>query len=188
MPLDDATDLASQHYRHSTLRERIVEHLFIGETLRRLWQRQVTEVEVLRSEFDAGGYDLVMSYRTITRYIQFKTKTLGGSADEVKINLKLMDKPSGCVLWIVVTPDLLLDHYLWFGGLPGAALSDISQNAVAKHTKGTAEGTKNERPNHRLVRISKFEKLLTLDAVLDRLFGVFEQDRAAPASPDQALG
>lgn len=49
----------SAHSLHSTLRERIVEHVFIGDALRRLWQREVRDVEILRSEFDAGGYDLV---------------------------------------------------------------------------------------------------------------------------------
>jgi len=53
--LDDLTEQASPHYINSTLRERIVEHVFVGEALRRLWQLGVTDVEVLRSEFDAGG-------------------------------------------------------------------------------------------------------------------------------------
>ena len=38
---DPLTGDTERHYQHSVLRERIVEH-----------------VEVLRSEFDAGGYDL----------------------------------------------------------------------------------------------------------------------------------
>jgi hypothetical protein len=33
---------ANSHYIHSTLRERIVEHVFVGEALRRLWQLGVT--------------------------------------------------------------------------------------------------------------------------------------------------
>lgn len=53
--MDDLTEQASPHYINSTLRERIVEHVFVGEALRRLWQLGVTDVEVLRSEFDAGG-------------------------------------------------------------------------------------------------------------------------------------
>ncbi len=63
---DEAIDEANSHYLNSTLRERIVEHVFVGETLRTLWQLGVTDVEVLRSEFDAGGYDLVMSYTPST--------------------------------------------------------------------------------------------------------------------------
>jgi hypothetical protein len=131
----------------------------------------VTDVEVLRSEFDAGGYDIVMSYRKIVRHIQFKTVMVDGKAANTKVSLKLMEKPSGCVIWIVVTPDLDLKSYLWFGGPPGGPPPDIRDMRVAKHTKGNAEGTKLERPNHRLVPRGLFEKLDTLDVVPHRLFG-----------------
>lgn len=142
-----------------------------GKRSRRRWQLGVPCVEVLRSEFDAGGYDLVMSYRNVTRHIQLKTKTVGGKTDAVRINVKLMDKPSGCVLWIVVTPDLVFDHYLWFGGEPGEPLPDISANMIAKHSKGTSLGKKNERPMHRVIARGKFERILALDLSLGKLFG-----------------
>jgi hypothetical protein len=58
--MDIETGAETSHFLHSTLRERIVEHVFVGDALRRLWQHGVTDVEVLRSEFDAGGYDLVI--------------------------------------------------------------------------------------------------------------------------------
>ena len=60
---------------HSTLRERVVEHVFVGEALRALWKQRIRAVEVLRSEFDAHGYDLVMARGPIVRHIQFKTGT-----------------------------------------------------------------------------------------------------------------
>lgn len=167
----EATERANPHFINSTLRERIVEHVFVGEALRRLWQRDVTDVEVLRSEFDAGGYDLVMSLRKIVRHIQFKTTVVGGKATSTKISLKLLEKPSGCVVWIIVTSKLELQSYLWFGGSPGNPLPDILGMKPAKHTKANAQGVKAERPNHRLVRRSQFEKLDTLDRVLERLFG-----------------
>lgn len=156
---------------HSTLRERIVEHVFVGDALRRLWQRGITDVEVLRSEFDAGGYDLVMSHGKVVRHIQFKTTALGGKAANTKLSLQLAAKPSGCVLWIIVTPDLALHSFLWFGGAPGEPLPDLSEFRIAKHTKGNAEGTKTERPNHRVVPRGRFEVLASLDAVLEHLFG-----------------
>ena len=162
---------ASPHFIHSTLRERIVEHVFVGEVLRRLWQLDVTDVEVLRSEFDAGGYDLVMSYRKVVRHIQLKTVMLDGKAANTKVSLKLMEKPSGCVIWIILTPELQLQSYLWFGGLPGERLPDIRKMKVAKHTKGNAKGIKAERPNLRIVPRSRFETIETLDALLCRLFG-----------------
>jgi hypothetical protein len=165
-----ATDIS--HYIHSTLREKIVEHVFVGEALRRLWKYGATDVEVLRSEFDAGGYDLVMGYRKIVRHIQFKSITDGGKATGVNVSLKLMEKPSGCVIWIVVSPkELELKSYRWFGAAPGQRLPDISERKLAKHPKGNAQGIKLEKPNHRVVPIGAFEKLDTMDAVLNKLFG-----------------
>ncbi len=174
----EPTDGGTSHYLHSTLRERIVEHVFVGDALRRLWQRGVTDVEVLRSEFDAGGYDLVMSHRRIVRHIQFKTSTVGGKAASIKAGLKLMEKPSGCILWIVVTPGLDLQSYLWFGGPPGDPLPDIAGMKVAKHTKGNADGLKAERPNQRIIPRSRFERLDSLDDILERLFGPIQDATA----------
>ncbi|MCP1174498.1 hypothetical protein [Ralstonia chuxiongensis] len=170
-PEDLLTENREFHYTHSVLRERIVEHVFIGEALRRLWQRGITEVEVLRSEFDAGGYDLVMSYGAIVRHIQFKAIVVGGSRTSITANLNLTQKPSGCILWIVVTPALDFHSYLWFGSAPGQPLPDISGMKVAKHAKANADGVKLERPNQRVVPRSAFTPLASLDAVLEQLFG-----------------
>jgi hypothetical protein len=147
--MDDITEVASSQYVHSTLRERIVELVFVGEALRKLWQLGVTDVEVLRSEFDAGGYDLVMSLQKVVRHIQFKTIMAGGKAASVNVSMKLSEKPSGCVIWIVITPKLDLQSYLWFGGAPGEPLPDISHMKPSKHAKANVQGIKTERPNHR---------------------------------------
>ncbi len=159
------------HSRHSTLRERIVEHIFVGDVLRRLWQLGITDVEVLRSEFDAGGYDLVLSRGPIIRHIQLKSLSEGGKASATKISVKLVNRPSACVIWIVVTADLHPSTYLWFGSEPGRPIPDISGLKVAKHTKGNADGIKAERPDHRVLLRRSFTELKSIDAVLIRLFG-----------------
>jgi hypothetical protein len=162
----------TSQYSHSMLRERIVEHVFVGEALRQLWKRGALDVEVLRSEFDAGGYDLVMTYRKIVRHIQFKSVTEAGKATRVSVSLKLMEKPSGCVIWIVVSPrDLQIKSYRWLGEAPGEPLLNNTDWKVAKHTRANAEGKKLERANHRIVPLTRFEQLPDIDAVLDRLFG-----------------
>lgn len=164
--------LSASHYTQSTLRERIVEHVFVGEALRRLWKRGATDVEVLRSEFDAGGYDLVMSYKKTVRHIQLKSTIEGGKTASVSVNLKLMDKPSGCVIWIGVDSETLdLKSYRWLGCAPGEPLRNINEMKVAKHVKGNAQGVKAVKPNHRMVPRSQFKQLSNMDAVLDRLFG-----------------
>ena len=164
-------EVESSHYIHSILRERIVEHMFVGKALQKLWNLGARDVEVLRSEFDAGGYDLVMTYGKIVRHIQLKTVMEKGKAAHVKVSLKLMEKPSGCVIWIVVDPKLELKSYRWFGGAPGQPLRDISEFKLAKHPKANAQGLKLEKPNHRVVPLRHFQNLDTLDAVLKQLFG-----------------
>lgn len=173
--MDDQTDQqtghSDQHTVHSVLRERIVEHLFIGRILQLLWQRGVMDVEVLRSEFDAGGYDLVMSYGNIVRHIQLKVAVAGGKRASVTANLNLLQKPSGCIIWIVVTQKLDFESFLWFGNPPRQPLPDIRDMKVAMHTKANADGVKLIRPNQRIIPRSAFAPLLSLEEVLERLFG-----------------
>ena len=76
------------------------------------------------------------------------------------------------MILIVVTRELEIKHYLWFGGLPGQPLPDIQNLKVAKHAKANAEGVKSERPDQRLIPRSNFENLSSLEAVLNRLFGI----------------
>jgi hypothetical protein len=163
--------MSELHFRNSVLREVIVEHLLVGKLLQRLWQRGIADAEILHSEFDAGGYDLVLSWRTVTRHIQLKTKLREGRTARVSVGLNLATKPSGCVIWIVLTNELEFVEFLWFGAEPGSPLPDISAMPIARHTKGNSEGLKGERANHRIVSRANFTSLKTLDDLIDKLLG-----------------
>jgi hypothetical protein len=172
--MDSVAQDETLDYVHSTLRERIVEHLFVGEALQWLWvhrKADLADVEVLRSEFDAGGYDLVMSCKKIVRHIQFKTTLVKGKRANVNASLKLMDKPSGCIIWIFITPELKLHEYRWLGNSPGQPFPDIKEMKHAKHTKGNAQGKKAGRPQHRIISKAKFSKPCKLDEIMKHLFG-----------------
>jgi len=171
MNIDGTMGAEVNDSENSKLRELIAEHLFVGEALRHCWTRGVTDVEVLRSESDYFGYDVVMARGEIVRHIQLKTRRSDGKRREINASLKLMDKPSGCVIWIMLTPDLRLDHFFWFGGEPGKPMEDISGGKTLKHSKGDASGNKAERPAHREIPIAKFTRLESIHAVLERLFG-----------------
>ena len=90
--------MTDEHTIHSSLREKIVEHVFIGEALRALWRQRRSDIEVLKAEVDAGGYDLVMELHGITRHIQLKTSNRDATTGVQKVSLALARKPSGCVL------------------------------------------------------------------------------------------
>jgi hypothetical protein len=155
--------------KHSpTLRERIVEHVFVGEVLRTLWRRGVTDVEILRPEFDAHGYDVVMSRGPVVRHVQLKTQAAG----KVSVGRALAEKPSGCVVWISLNKETLeLGPFMWFGGAPGKPLPDIASYPNPRRATHNADGVRPVRKNHHVLPPAAFTKLKTLDEVVVRLFG-----------------
>ncbi|MGO4304476.1 hypothetical protein [Cupriavidus sp. RAF12] len=142
--MEDIDAQPADHSIHSVLRERIVEHLFVGQALQRLWQVGITDAEVLRSEFDAGGYDLVMSYRNLVRHIQLKVPVVDATTSKITANLKLQKRPCGCVLWILVRPCLTIDSYRWFGARLGSRFRPLTKRR-SPNTRG--EILRNTRPS-----------------------------------------
>jgi hypothetical protein len=164
------TDL---HSEQASYREKLLEHLFVGELLRHLWQINVTDVEILSPEVDNSGYDVVLECNGVLRYIQLKSSFIGSKTARQNLNLRLAEKPSGCVVWMYFDAETLtLGPFYWFGGEPGGQFPDISDLKVAKHSKGDASGTKNERANIRVLPKGRFEKLAGMAEVAARLFGV----------------
>jgi hypothetical protein len=148
------------HFRQSTLRERIVEHVFIGDALRLFWQRGITDVH---------GYDLVMARGLTVRHIQFKT----GTKKPVKVSVAqaLADKPSGCVIFIMVTPVLELGPFYWFGDAPGKPLPDIAGFPNPRRATHNKAGVRPLRQNHREVAASQFTVVSSFPGILEKLFG-----------------
>jgi len=108
------------HSIHSSLREKILEHLFIGEVLNVLWKKNIYDIEVLKADVDSDGYDVDISCQRTIRHIQLKASYKGSSTSNQKVQLSLCSKPSGCVIWIQFDPNSLdLGPFYWFGGGPG---------------------------------------------------------------------
>ena len=178
-------ELHSTHSTHSTLRERIVEHVFVGEALRALWRRGITDVEGLRSEFDAHGYDLVMGRGPIVRHIQFKTG-VRDKPSPVSVARALAEKPSGCVIWICVTLDLVIGPFWWFGGEPGEPLPSLSGFASPKRIGRNKAGERPARANHGKVPTRYFRRVDGIDAILETLFGTLPIGAALMVAEDPA--
>jgi hypothetical protein len=158
-------------FRASSALEKVLEHRFVAELTAALWLHGATDFEVLRSEVDSHGYDIVIEANGVIRHIQLKVLRRGGKRSEVTLSTRLARKPSGCVVWMIYDPaTLALGPFLWFGGTPGQPLPGLGEK-VGRHTKGNAEGTKTARPEHRVVKKSAFETVATMAALVDRLFG-----------------
>lgn len=162
----------SLHTHFSSYREMVLEHLFAGEVMRICWQRSRLRIEMLKSQVDASGYDIVLESGGVMRHIQLKSSHLSSHTARVPINIELTKKPSGCIIWMYFDQDTLkFAHFLWFGGVPNAPLPTLDSFKVATHNKHNAAGVKTERPNIRLVPKAAFVRVDSIEEIVTRLFG-----------------
>jgi hypothetical protein len=160
------------HFAESSARENLIEHVFLGELLRGLWRKNVRDLEVLRPEVDSGGYDLALEFRGLTRHMQLKSSFAGARRSEVTASVKLLERPSACILWIFVDPHTVsLGPFLWFGGAAGERIPPLGEK-IARHTKPNAMLKKADRPAHRVIAKNRFTTLGTIDDVIEKLIGV----------------
>src|SRR3546814_8387644 len=161
----------SRRSQHSTLREKVVEHLFLAELSKEMLLRAKTPFEVLRSEFDGHGYDIVVEAKGVLRHIQFKHSRADSKVRRQKVNVALTQKPGGCVIWSMVDRSTMgVGPFFWLGGKPGQALSNIG-NKVARHTKGDQTGHKAPREAIRIVNQGQFQRIESMAALAICLFG-----------------
>lgn len=161
----------SLHTNESVYRERLLEHLLIGELLKHSWLHHGAELEVSQPAIDRSGHDVVLEANGITRHVQLKASAAGASTSVQKVHLGLANKPSGCVIWMRFdSTSMSLGPFLLFAGQPGEPLPSVEGFKVARHTKGNAEGVKKERPNLRIVPISKFRSITGIAQLYDALF------------------
>lgn len=162
----------NKHTEHSSFREKLVEHLFVGELLKLSWRCGSCDVEVASPEVDNAGYDLIAEANGIVRHIQLKASFVGSRTSSQKIHVRLAAKPSGCVVWIYFDGETLEPGpFLFFGDEPGRPLPALTDARIARHTKGNKSGHKAERPNIRVINKGQFKRFDTMEDVYSALFG-----------------
>jgi hypothetical protein len=158
------------NFRQSTLREKIIEHIFVAELLKSLWKAKTYDVEVARPEIDTGGADLIVSQGKFVRHVQLKSSGTEAKTRRQNVNVALGTKASGCVVWIRFDmSSLSLKEYQWYGDKPGRPLPSLSSKKVAKHTRANSRGKKAGRPAIRVLRYSDFTHLSGIEEVIRRL-------------------
>src|SRR6266436_7991182 len=153
---------ASPHSSDSSLREQALGHLFLGQLLAFMWRNGARDIEVLKSEVDRGGYDVVLEANGIIRHVQLKSSFRGSKVREVDISTKLSHKPGGCILWLEFDREsLAIERFYWFGGEAGNGLPDLGAR-ISRHSKANSKGEKNERLAHRVVAKGDFQMLVDI--------------------------
>ena len=164
--LDGATSWSSM--------EHLLEHAVLAELTQEAWFGRGQLIDILHSSVDAFGHDVVLECGRIIRHVQFKARRLDATTSTYKINTRLSQRPSGCIVWLgwsrLPSSNRVSIQYRWFGGPPGKPLPDFGE-VVAKHAKGNALGVKHERPGIRVVTLGRFERVRDAADLLGRLFG-----------------
>ena len=83
----------------SSLREQYLEYGFLGQLCQEMYRRDVG-MDILRSHTDRSGYDILLEANGVERHVQLKSSFVGAKTAIQKINMRLADKPSGCVVWV----------------------------------------------------------------------------------------
>lgn len=170
----------------STL-EKLLEHRFIAGLATHLWCRGTRAFDVLHSEVDAFGHDIVLECQGVIRHIQLKAMVREGKRRDVGVSISLARRPSGCVIWMLYDPlTLELGPFLWFGAAPGEPLPPLGAK-VGRHTKGNSEGVKAQRSSVRLVPRSQFVRVDSIEELADRLFGLVQGSGPAAREAQIAL-
>ncbi|MEH6594847.1 hypothetical protein [Pseudoalteromonas marina] len=178
----------SKHNEHSTYREKLIEHLFVGELLKLSWLDHECGLEVAKPEVDNSGYDIIAECYGVVRHIQLKASHTSSSTTQQKVHIKLTDKPSGCMVWIIFDEDsLAFKEFLFYGDQAGEPLPSIDNLKVAKHAKGNKDGVKNERPNIRVINKGQFEPVNSMESLFHKLFCMNQSETSDVALTKQEV-
>lgn len=176
MPPDEpGTDAAkAMQSMRSQYREKMIEHVFVAEMWKEAWFRRKTVMEVLRSEVDGSGFDILLECQGVQRHVQLKATEAKGKARRQDINTNLAKRAGGCVVWIFFDGDtvngLTSLRYWFFGGKPGENLPPLGEK-LAKHSKANTLGVKGERPGLRELGRGKFVEVPSASELFTTLFG-----------------
>ncbi len=119
-------------------------------------------MEVLFTEVDNAGYDIVLTKENKLVYIQLKAISKEESTTSVfSINRRLEEKPGGCVVLIEYTSNSLSYYYF--------KAQNLKEYKTAKHTKANAKGVKEKREGIVKVGKKKFEACDAND-LIEKLF------------------
>lgn len=163
----------SQDTHQSVFREKLLEHLLIGELLKYSWLNEDATLEVSQPSIDRFGHDVVPEANGVTRHVQLKASSDSAKTATQNIHLGLAEKPSRCVIWRRFDPaTMAIGPFLFFGGAPGEPLPPIEHFKTSRHTKPNSAGVKTERPNLRSISIKYFRAIDSIETLYHALFTV----------------
>lgn len=91
---------------------------------------------------------------------------MGGRSREIGAHVELATKPSGCIIWMTYdTLTLRPVSWRFFGGEPGERIKPLGDR-IGRHSRGS----RGFRPDQRIIKATLFEKVGSVEELVDRLF------------------
>jgi hypothetical protein len=104
---------------HSTFFENLLEHRFLFDLRRELVLREIPQLlNVLKSDVDAFGFDLVLSVGSRSLHVQMKTRSGNPPANPYVLSEGLWRLPNSCVIWMLYDAELLEPSSYYVLGFP----------------------------------------------------------------------
>ena len=123
---------------HSTFFENLLEHRFLFDLRRELVLRETPQLlNVLKSDVDAFGFDLVLSVGSRSLHVQMKTRSGSPPATSYTLSEGLWRLPNSCVIWMLYDAALLepTSYYLLGFPMPNMELFSPATRAARRKVK-----------------------------------------------------
>ena len=147
--------------------EMAILHEFIAKLIQCMWERNKALPEIVSSEIDNQGHDVVISCGNITRHIQLKASKHQGSRTDLDIDVGFCKESSGCLVRVFYDPiKLEMQEFRFFGSEAGSLPPSTDAHPGAKSPL-----IKKPRKNVRNISRGRYKRVKSIDEVAILLFG-----------------
>src|SRR6266404_2781973 len=143
-------------YQNSRFFENLLEHRFLFDLRRHLVLRdQPLLLNVLKSEVDAFGFDLVLSVAQHTYHIQMKTRSGSPPANSYELSESLWKLPNACTIWMLYDASTIEPTSYYMLGQPLTPMDKFPESERPGFRK-----VKMQQANHARISLSELAALL----------------------------
>jgi hypothetical protein len=153
--------------------ENVLRHALVAAIAGEQWMRNpLSCIQILNSEVDDSGFDIVLALGNRARYIQLKQTHSEKTPPHVSVRLSFATMLGSCVVLVAHNlHDLSIANFRFFGSAPDLPMPDISAGARSiVPGRRNAAGERKRREGYRNVALRRFSPTLSSSQLLDMLF------------------
>jgi len=143
-------------YQNSVFFENLLEHRFLFDLRRELVLADPPQLlNVLKSDVDAFGFDLVLSVASRSLHAQMKTRSGAPPPNPYELSESLWSLPNACAIWMLYDPAKLEPMSYYLLGLPMPPIEDFKPSSRHGYRR-----VKMQESNHLRLSIAELAQVL----------------------------